>query len=347
MKDGIIRVGVVGAGGNTRLLHIPGFRAMDGVEVTSVCNRSRESSERVASEFEIPNVYDNWLELVEADDTDAICIGTWPNMHCPVTLAALENNKHVLCEARLAMNAQEAHTLLAASRSKPHLIAQVVPSPFTLKVDTTIQEHVANGYLGDLLSVDLRVTQGNFVDNDSPLHWRQNTDLSGYNVLNMGIWYEAMIRWVGRATKVMAMTKVCVQSRRDEAGHLQMVTMPDHVDILCEMACGAQAHLSFSAATGLAPHSEVWLFGSEGTLRLEGPPSLALYGGRRGDTNLNEIQVPVEKQGAWRVEEEFVNAIRGTEAVTHTTFEVGVHYMEFTEAVARSSQTGSAIPLPL
>ena len=134
MNDGIVRVGIVGAGDNTRIKHIPGFRAADGVEIVSVCNRSRASSEKVAGQFEIPKVYDNWLELVEADDTDAICIGTWPYMHCPVTLAALENGKHVLCEARMAMNSQEAHTMLAAARKRPHLVTQVVPSPFTFKV---------------------------------------------------------------------------------------------------------------------------------------------------------------------------------------------------------------------
>jgi predicted dehydrogenase len=347
MSDGVIRVGIVGAGNNTRVRHIPGLREMEGVEIVSVCNRSRESGERVAGQFEIPRIYDNWLELVEADDTDAICIGTWPYMHCPVTLAALENNKHVLCEARMAMNAQEAHAMLAAARRKPHLVTQIVPSPFTFKVDSTIQEHVASGYLGDVLSIDLRVTDSSFVDTESNLHWRQDRDLSGYNILGMGIWYEAIMRWVGPASRVMAMTRVCAQKRRDESGEVQIVTVPDHVDITCEMACGAQAHMSFSTVTGLAPASEVWLYGTEGTLRLEGPPSLALYGGRRGDDRLAEIPVPAEKQGGWRVEEEFVNAIRGKEKVTRTSFEVGVQYMEFTEAVTRSAQTGRAIALPL
>ena len=160
MSDGVIRVGMVGAGNNTRVKHIPGFRAAGGVEIVSVCNRSRQSSERVATEFEIPKVYDNWLELVAADDTDAICIGTWPYMHCPVTLAALENNKHVLCEARMAMNAQEAHDMLAAAGRKPHLVSQIVPSPLTFKVDATIKECVASGYLGDLLAIEVRVDGG-------------------------------------------------------------------------------------------------------------------------------------------------------------------------------------------
>ena len=47
------------------------------------------------------------------------------------------------------------------------------------------------------------------------------------------------------------------------------------------------------------------------------------------------------------MEEEFVNAIRGKEAISHTTFEDGVRYMEFTEAVTRSSQSGEKIYLPL
>jgi predicted dehydrogenase len=346
MSTNTVRIGIVGAGNNTRVRHIPGFKAIPGVELVSVCNRSRESSERVAKEFGIPKVYDNWLELVKADDIDAVCIGTWPYLHCPITLAALEADKHVLTEARLAMNAQEAHVMLAASRRKPHLVTQVVPSPFTFKADRTVRELLADGYVGELLAVELRVTTEAFVDTTSPLHWRQNQDLSGYNALNMGIWYEALMRWLGPATKVMAMTKVCVNQRRDTDGVPHAVTVPDHVDVLCEMACGAQAHLAFSVVTGLAPSAEVSLFGSEGTLRFS-QATQSLSGGRRGDKALQEIPIPAEKVGQWRVEEEFVNAILGKEKVLLTSFDDGVKYMEFTEAVARSAQTGQAISLPL
>ena len=48
-------------------------------------------------------------------DIDAIVIGTWPYLHCPITLAALEAGKHVLTEARMSMNAAEAHRMLAAA----------------------------------------------------------------------------------------------------------------------------------------------------------------------------------------------------------------------------------------
>ena len=166
MTDDIIRVGFVGAGANTRLRHLPGFKGIEGVDLVSVCNRSRESGQRVADEFQIPRVYDSWIDLIEAPDTNAICVGTWPYMHCSLVLEALKNDKHVLTEARMASSAEEAHWMLEAARMKPNLVTQIVPAPHTLKVDNTIMELVADGYLGDILSVDLTVHQGDFVDYD-------------------------------------------------------------------------------------------------------------------------------------------------------------------------------------
>ena len=158
--DEPIRIGIVGAGANTRRHHIPNFQALPGVEVVSVVNRSRESSERVAEEFGIPTVYEDWEELVEADDTDAICIGTWPYMHCPVTLAALDEGKHVLTEARMAMNAEEARDMLSASLASPSLVTQIVPAPMTLKFDRTILDLIAGGFLGRFWRWTYRDTEG-------------------------------------------------------------------------------------------------------------------------------------------------------------------------------------------
>jgi predicted dehydrogenase len=342
-RSGTIGVGFVGAGNNTRRRHIPGFRAQAGVVLAAVANRSRESGERVAKEFGIARVYDDWRELVRADDVDAVCIGTWPYMHREVTEAALAAGKHVLCEARMAMNAADGRRMLDAARRAPHLVAQLVPAPHTLEVDAAITERVAGGDVGDVLAVELQAAQGRFVDRDEPMHWRHDIALSGLNVMNMGIWYEAMMRWLGPARRVMAMTKVAVPRRRDGGGAWHEVRVPDHVDILADLARGGGvAHLRFSAVTALAPSSEVWIFGTEGTLRLEAD-ARRLSGARRGDKELREIVVPAERRIGWRVEEEFVNAIRGREKVARTTFEDGVRYMEFTEAVARSAAEGRAV----
>ncbi len=351
-KNETIRVGVIGAGKNTITKHIPGLQALDGVEIVSVCNRSRESSERVAQQFGIPKIYNHWGELVAAPDTDAIVIGTWPYLHCQTTLSALSADKHVMVEARMAMNAVEAAAMLDAAKVNPHLVAQIVPSPMTLGVDKTIKRLINQGYLGDtsttlsagILAVDVRVGSA-FLDFESPLHWRQDADLSGFNVMSLGIWYEALMRWVGEATRVTAMGKTFVKMRRDPSGDaMKAVRVPEHLNVIADMACGAQASFFISSVAGLAGPGGATLYGSKGTLRfLEGK----LYSARRGDATLQEIAIPSEEAGGWRVEQEFINAIRGQEVITHTTFEKGVKYMQFTEAVARSMADGVAVSLPL
>ena len=124
----LLRVGFIGAGGNTRLRHLPGFIGCKGVEPRLVCNRSRESSEKVAQEFGIPEVTEDWQEVVSHPDVDAICIGTWPNTHAEMTIAALEAGKHVLCEARMAADLSQAQSMLDASLNHPELVAQLVPA---------------------------------------------------------------------------------------------------------------------------------------------------------------------------------------------------------------------------
>ena len=67
---------------------------------------------------------------------------------------------------------------------------------------------------------------------------------------------------------------------------------------------------------------------------------------RSAGGRFEEVKVASDKEGHWRVEEEFIAAIRGTEKVCRTSFAQGVRYMEFTQAVATSYQTGNAVMLP-
>ena len=337
-----IRVGVVGAGANTRGMHIPRLQAIDGVEVVSVCNRSHASGARVAAEFGIPEVLPSWRAVVESE-VDAVVIGTWPYLHEPVTVAALQAGKHVLCEARMARDAAEARRMLAASRARPELVAQIVPSPMTLRVDGAIQRLVAERFLDDLLAVEARVSTG-FLDRDAPLHWRQDADLSGRNIMSMGIWYEAMMRWVGTARRVSAMGRTFVPRRRDASGALRDALVPEHVDVTAELHCGAQLHLQVSAVAGLGGGSEVYLFGSDGTIRYDGDTD-TVWAGRRGDDALAEVAVRPDEERSWRVEDEFVGAIRGEEEIVLTPFTVGLQYMEFTDAVGRSLAAGCVVPV--
>jgi predicted dehydrogenase len=233
--------------------------------------------------------------------------------------------------------------MLNAARARPHLVAQVVPSPYTLKYDRTVRRLLAEGYVGDVLAVDVQAG-GAFIDREAPLHWRNDMGLSGYNTMTLGIWYEAVMRWVGEATRVLAIGRTFARTRKDAEGTLRAARVPDHVDVLADLACGAQLRMQVSAVTGLADPPSITVYGERGTLRLAGD---VLLGGQKGARALAPIDLPVHETDSWRVEDQFVAAIRRQQPVRLTTFEDGVRYMEFTEAVARSSASGLAVPLPL
>lgn len=351
MAPAPIRIGLIGAGGNTTSRHIPGFKAQEAVEIVAVANRSLESGQRVADEFGVARVYGDWQALLADDEIDAVCIGTWPYMHSTLTIAALEAGKHVLCEARMAMDLGDAKTMLAASRRHPGLTAQIVPAPHTLAFDRTISEIVGHGRIGEVIALDARVAAGRaYPDGSGPPHWRHDRALSGNNIMSMGIWYEAMMRWVGPAKSVMAVGQSVVRHRKDADGRRTPMEVPDHVDVIGELEQGGQIRFNVSAVLGHAPDiADVHIFGTEGTLRLRQPVDgkMALYCGKRGEPALKEVEIAAEKRGGWRVEEEFTNAIRGLEPVTHTDFQTGVRYMEWTDAVTRSLRHREAVKLPL
>ncbi len=345
MADEEIRVGLIGAGGNVRNRHIPGFQQVEGLEIVGVANRTLESSRSVADQFNIPHVYGGWQELLEDDSINAVCIGTWPYMHRTLTLAALEKGKHVLTEARMASTAQEARDMLAAAQSHPDLVCQLTPTSTTYKIDNLLKKLIGEGYLGEVLSVEVQALQNRFAEFGGDLHWRHDWQMSGYNTLNIGASYESMMRWLGRGNRVMAMSKVHVPYRRDEKNELVSVFIPDHVNILYELANGAQVHMRMSATTGLSTGNQTWIYGTEGTIHVDQQQNV--FAGRRGDSELPEVPNPPGEQAYYRVEEQFTNAIRGKERVDMVAFETGVHYMEWTEAVIRSAQTGQAVYLPL
>src|SRR5437588_8060490 len=204
MAERRLRIGLIGAGGNMRLRHIPGLRALPDVEIAAVCNRRPESTGAVAQEFGIPRTFEHWQDLVADPDVDAVVIGTWPYLHCPITLAALAAGKHVLTEARLSMNADEAHRMLTAAQTHPDRVTQVVPSPFGLKGDTVMRELIAGGYLGELREVHVFSLNGAVADPAAPLSWRQDVTLSGYNMLTLGIAHETLLRWAPSPVQVQA-----------------------------------------------------------------------------------------------------------------------------------------------
>lgn len=338
----MIRVGLVGSGENSVRQHIPNLLAIDGVSLIAVANRTPESSRRVAGSYDIPTVYDDWRTLVSDPRVDAVVIGTWPNLHHPVTLAAHSAGKHVLCEARMAMDSREAREMLASANAHPELVSHLVPAPVTLGVDDSVLRLIDEGFIGELVAIDVTHRSGEFSDPSAGLHWRQDERLSGHNILTLGIWYESVMRWVGLARDVTAVGKVVVATREDDVGRHEVV-IPDHLDVIATMTSGAQLSMKLSNVTGLGDEIGATLFGTEGTIHFDGT-RLSL--GRKGDQALQPFERPEGEGRGWRVEADFIAAIRGEGSPALTDFETGVRYMEFTDAVWRSMEEKVTVSLP-
>jgi len=327
-----LTLGIIGAGGNTRLRHIPGFREIKDVEIVAVANRTMESSKAAAREHDIPKAYANWQDLIDSPGIDAICIGTWPYVHEAITVAALESGKHVLCEARMASNLGEARSMYSAQEQCPDLVSQLVPAPFTLRYDNQITDLLAKGRIGKLLSID--VIAQTPVAPDAPMSFRNETALSGINTMTLGIWYEALSRWVGTARHVTAFSQLHTAHRKD-GDALKQVMVPDHLEVLGELNSGAALHMRVSAASK-CPQNLVTLVGTEGTLCLDDERLALSVDGKQWET--------IDPKGDdWRVEQDFVESIREGCPVTRTSFVDGLRYMAFTEAVMVSAAEGGTL----
>lgn len=338
-----LRIGIIGAGGNTRLRHLPGFQAIDDVEVAAICNRSKESAQRVADDFGVDRIYERWRDLIDADDIDAVCVGTWPNMHHELTLAALQAGKHLLTEARMSMNLAEAREMLSVAQDSDR-VSMIVPSPFYLKYEPTILEMLEDGVFGDLLEIHVRGLGGGY-DPDAPLQWRQRRDLSGNNIMSMGILNEAVRRYAGHEKTVMAYGKTFTTERLDpEASTMIAADIPESLGIIAELESGATAVYHLSMVAHLGANGSLEFYGTRGSFKFE---SGNAYIATRQDKEFKALEVDKEKQGGWRVEADFVDAIREGRPVTHTSFEDGVKYMEFTEAVQISMREDRRVQLPL
>ncbi len=342
-----IRIGIIGAGSIARSRHLPGFRAIPGVKVVGVCNRHRESSSRVAREFDIPKVFGSWEALIDDDAIDAVVIGAWPYLHCAVTLAALGAGKHVLTQARMAMNAREAQRMLDKSLEVPAMAAMVVPSPHGLTGDAFVRSLIADGHLGTLRELHVDGLTGDLADPSTPITWRQQTRYSGFNMLTLGILHETALRWTAAPNRVIAVASKLIPTRPDrETGQPKRVGTPDSVQVLTSQPDGSRGVYRLSGVTPFGPGLAIALHGSDGSLVYDLKRD-EIQGARRGDPALKPLPIPDNLRGGWQVESDFIAAIRDGRPVTHTTFADGVRYMQFTEAVARSSRHSGPVDLPL
>lgn len=336
-----LRIGIIGAGNIVRDRHLPALKKHPEVEIVAVSNSTYESAEKFCNE-NIPQAIPmrNWVDLVALPDIDVIWIGTPPYLHSAVTVSALESGKHVFCQARMSMDLAEAEEMLAAARRYPERVTMICPPPYGMRGDLIVKKLLAENYIGRLHHIRLQSFTGNYLDPEKPAHWRQRIELSGLNVMTLGIYVEVLQRWFGNITGVFARGKILQPLRQGYE-----VIVPDLLTILCSFANGAEGVLEFSGVNALGASDHVEVYGNAGTMFYDfGTESLRA--GKVGEKRLSEIEPTPELAGEWRVEEDFLAAIKSKGRMKPPpTFEDGVAYMRVVQAVADSRARNEWVPI--
>ncbi|MEF8813284.1 MAG: Gfo/Idh/MocA family oxidoreductase [Halovenus sp.] len=340
-----VRLGVIGAGSIFEDRHFPALTEMDGVEVVAIANRTTESARTSSEKFDLDaEALDSPETVISRADVDAVMIGTWPYKHHEYTLAALEAGKHVFVQARMARSLAEAKEMYARSE-ETDLVTQICPSPLGMRGDKKVQTLIDEGFLGELRFARANVTGGQRADPDDPIHWRDIERYQGINALAVGILVERLHRWVGQARSVSARARTHIAERPSAEGDgTETVDLPDLVSIHCSLQNGAVGSFDFSTVIPHSPTNLIELYGSDGTIRYDLDDDTLSTGTPNGE--LSKEEITEETAVEWTVEEDFVDAVRHGGS-PRTTFQEGVRYMEFSEAVFRSVESGGRVHLPL
>jgi predicted dehydrogenase len=327
-----LRVGIVGAGGIVRQRHLPALKKHPDVEIVAISNSTYESSENFCKE-NCPEATPmrNWADLLAVPDLDIIWIGTPPYMHSAVTVSALEAGKHVFCQARMAMDLEEAEEMLAAAKRYPALVTMLCPPPFGMRGDLLVKKLLAESYIGTPHHVRLQSFTSTYLNPEAPAHWRQKIEISGLNVLTLGIYVEVLHRWLGQITGVFARGKVLHQLRRGYE-----VIVPDLLNVICAFENGAEGVLEFSGVNVSDETDRVEIYGDKGTLVYDFGTD-KVRAGKYGGKELHDVDLTPDLESEWRVEKDFIAAVKSKGQMRpHPDFEDGVRYMAVVQAVADS-----------
>lgn len=332
-----IRIGIIGAGGIVRSRHLPGLQKIPGVEIAAVANSSKESAASFCAEFSLDaRASEDWRELVADTSLDCIWIGATPYLHMPCTLAALDAGRHVFCQARMARTLDEARKMLDAALGRPQQVVMLCPPPFGLAEDAWIRECLASGRIGRPLFLRLRSLNGAFLDPDAPAHWRQKEEISGHNIMTLGIFTEVLQRWFGPVGTVSAGGRVVTPVR-----HGYAVRIPDILHVRAEFSGGLLSSWEFSGMHAGGPVNDVEICGESGVLHFDFDTGI-LREKCVGESLWRELPPPATALRPWRVEADFIEAVRNPSAPRpKPDFVEGFSYMRVVDAVHTSLVNGT------
>lgn len=197
----VLAVGMIGAG-RVGAKRAGAIAQAPNTRLVAVADRDPQRAQALAQAHGC-RAGETWEAVVAARDIDAVVVATPHRWLAPITLAALEAHKHVLCEKPLAMTAEEAERVVAAALRN----GTKLKTGFNHRHHPALREAHAlarAGRIGRLLFLRCRYGHGGRAGYAE--EWRADpAESGGGELLDQGIHALDLFRWfLGEFTEVSA-----------------------------------------------------------------------------------------------------------------------------------------------
>lgn len=221
------RVAVIGTGQiGTR--HLERYAKIPEAQVVAVCDLREEHARQVADQFDIPDVFSDYHELLERDDIEAIDVCLHNRLHRPVTIDVLEAGKHCYCEKPMSWTYHDAKAMYEASQrtgKKLHIQLGTLYRPEARAAKRIIDD----GHLGDIYfakAINYRRRGRPFVDGYGTRDFVNTETSGGGAMLDMAVYHIARILYLVGNPEPLSVSGATYQmvdnmypDRREEAGY--------------------------------------------------------------------------------------------------------------------------------
>ena len=148
-----MRIGLLGAARITTGAIVAPATVIPTAILQGIAARDRQRAQVFAQRHGVARVFDDYSSLVAAADIDLIYNALPVNLHAEWAIAALQAGKHVLCEKPLAMNANEAQTMLAAASASSGRLIEAFHYYYHPAFQTCLQ-WITSGAIGDVKTIE-------------------------------------------------------------------------------------------------------------------------------------------------------------------------------------------------
>lgn len=203
MTDKIINWGIIGLG---KIAHkfAEDLVKVPNTKLYSVASRSLDKSKIFAQRFKSAKVYNNYQDLLNDVNVDAVYIATPHSFHCEHTLMCLNSGKAVLCEKPLALNSAEVEKMISIATSNQILLMEALWTYFLPHYQKTL-EIIESGVLGEITNLKADFGFKPVYDESSRVF---NKALGGGSLLDIGIYpIFAALSILGMPEKISAKGK--------------------------------------------------------------------------------------------------------------------------------------------